>query len=142
MSGSTRILSWQQLVLEADPNWARGKTQPWIYQFSNGRLFYSPVDPYAPYPDDGLYLNGGFLMLDELAGYPDSDAGLMPGAIWSNNLWVMGIPGGTPYPGAPPLFFPGVTASQLLLAGAANLPLESGAPGLIYINGGFICVSL
>lgn len=36
---ATRILSWAQQVKEADPNWQRGLTHPWIYQFSNGRKF-------------------------------------------------------------------------------------------------------
>ena len=36
----TRILSWQQTVLEADPGYQRLSLQPWCYEFSNGRKFY------------------------------------------------------------------------------------------------------
>ena len=51
----TRILSWQQQVLEADPNWQRLALQPWVYEFSNGRLFV-----------DSLPLYGTFDIVDEL----------------------------------------------------------------------------
>jgi len=51
----TRILSWQQTVLEADPAYQRLSLQPWCYEFSNGRLF---VDP--------LPLYGTFDIVDEL----------------------------------------------------------------------------
>ena len=39
----TRIISWQQVVTEADPNYWPAKNQPWIYEMSNGRLFYQPL---------------------------------------------------------------------------------------------------
>jgi hypothetical protein len=35
----TRIISWRQLVLEAEPGWTRASVQPVVYEFSNGRLF-------------------------------------------------------------------------------------------------------
>jgi hypothetical protein len=35
----TRILSWQQAVIEADPNWSRLNQRPTEYVFSNGRQF-------------------------------------------------------------------------------------------------------
>lgn len=35
----TRIISWQQLVQDADPDWQRLKMRPWVYEFSNGRRF-------------------------------------------------------------------------------------------------------
>lgn len=37
--GPTRILSWQQQVVNADPRWQYGLYHPWTYQFSNGRRF-------------------------------------------------------------------------------------------------------
>ena len=42
----TRILSWQQMVIDADPNWTRLSLQPWIYEFSNGRLFVESLPVY------------------------------------------------------------------------------------------------
>ena len=44
---STRLISYQQVVTEADPAFYRDRLRPWIYQFSNGRLFYQIPDPYA-----------------------------------------------------------------------------------------------
>lgn len=67
----TRILSWMQLCLEADPNYQRGLTQPWLYEMSNGRLFYQPNPLYAGY--------GDFLQFD-LPGAPvmELDEGVGP----------------------------------------------------------------
>lgn len=45
----TRILSWQQEVEVADPEWLTGLKKPWIFEFSNGRLFYqNPLYYTAP----------------------------------------------------------------------------------------------
>lgn len=35
----TRIISWAQRVMEADPNWNTGMFRPWWYEFSNARRF-------------------------------------------------------------------------------------------------------
>jgi hypothetical protein len=43
---STRILSFEQLCLEADPDMVRKSRTPWIYEFSNGRLFNREANPY------------------------------------------------------------------------------------------------
>lgn len=43
----TRILSWQQQVQEADPNWLRDSLRPVIYQFSNGRRFVRDPNTYV-----------------------------------------------------------------------------------------------
>lgn len=48
----TRILSWQQEVLYADPDWNQNYRNPWIYEFSNGRLFYT-TGPGNPGQYDG-----------------------------------------------------------------------------------------
>jgi predicted DNA-binding transcriptional regulator AlpA len=39
---ATRYISWQQLCQETDPDFFIGLTRPWIYEFSNGRLFVKP----------------------------------------------------------------------------------------------------
>lgn len=139
----TRILSWQQLVQEADPDFQRARLQPWVYSFSNGRLFYAPVPLYNFVFDSGLILDGGFLVLESTVGWPTSTAGLQPGQMWSNGGFVSAIPGLTPQPGAPPLFLSAAVASQLLIAGAGNLPLTSPASGStqLWLNGGFVCVA-
>lgn len=43
----TRIISWQQQVQEADPNWQRDRLRPVIYKFSNGRSFVNTPNPYT-----------------------------------------------------------------------------------------------
>jgi hypothetical protein len=43
----SRILSWAQMVAEADPGFRRLSNQPWGYEFSNGRRFYDPVPLYG-----------------------------------------------------------------------------------------------
>lgn len=45
----TRILSWSQMVREADPNYDRANRSPWVYQFSNGRRFYQTNPVYTPF---------------------------------------------------------------------------------------------
>lgn len=39
--------SWRQRVLEADPDFLRLSLRPVVYEFSNGRKFLQPADPYA-----------------------------------------------------------------------------------------------
>lgn len=41
----TTIISFRQLVLEADPNWEKESLRPVVYEFSNGRKFVD--DPYV-----------------------------------------------------------------------------------------------
>jgi len=140
-----RLLSWQQLVLEADPNWQRDNLQPWIYEFSNRRLFYATIPMYGPPTSGGLINDGGFLMLaGETFGYPDSDAGLPPGSFYSNGLFVSLTPGAKPSPpSTPPLLFPGLSASGLLTFGPGTIVNSSAVPGStqLFLNGGFVCVA-
>ena len=139
----TRILSFQQWVLDADPFWQRDKTRPWVYEFSNGRLFYLNPNVYAPAPSIGLANDGGVLMLLDATGYPTSFAGLLPGDLWNNGMTI-GVAGvTTPNPAAPPLFFPGVSAASLLAIGGANLPLSFAglATNQLWNNGGTVSVA-
>lgn len=43
----TRIISFQQVVLDADPDWQQKRIRPWIYEMSNGRLFYKDPNVYT-----------------------------------------------------------------------------------------------
>lgn len=45
----TRLISWQQIVLEADDDWYARKLRPLQYRFSNGRTFYASNPAYPPY---------------------------------------------------------------------------------------------
>lgn len=101
-----------------------------------------------------LYDNGGVLTVLAAAGYPTSSTGLPAGALWNNGVpnspfdvladGPIGIvPGIVPNPLAPLVFFPGITAAQLLALGGGNLPLSSGVPGSgsLWNNGGEVGVS-
>lgn len=43
----SRTLSWQQLVQESDPDWARKYQRPIAYEFSNGKTFVDRPDRYT-----------------------------------------------------------------------------------------------
>lgn len=43
----TRILSWLQQVIEADPNFRRDSLRPVVYEFSNGRKFVDDPNVYT-----------------------------------------------------------------------------------------------
>jgi hypothetical protein len=123
---SPRILSWQQLVLEADPNWQRDNLQPWIYEFSNRRLFYATIPMYGVPADTGLFNDNGVVGLEPSAAilFPDSPVGLAPGTFWNNGLTIGITPGLHPIPSAPQLFFSSMTATTLILSQSANIPIS------------------
>lgn len=144
----TRILSWQQLVLENDPDWIRQSLNPVVWEFSNGRRFVDPAQVYAPLPSTGLINDGGLLILDPAftVGWSTSDAGLPPGSLWANggNGGVITVvPGGSPQPGSAPMFFGQVTSDQVLLFGANSFPLSGPTAGTLQLwnNGGVICIA-
>lgn len=93
-----------------------------------------------------LYNNGGVLTVMAAAGYPTGSA--VPGAVYSNGApgddgSVGVVPGMMPNPSAPAVFFPPITAAELLSLGGGNLPLSGGTPGSgqLWNNGGEIAVS-
>jgi hypothetical protein len=57
---STRLISWQQLVTEADPDFSREANRPWIYRFSNERRFRRPANIYADYALVDVYMTDDF----------------------------------------------------------------------------------
>lgn len=60
----TRLISFLQEVRSADPNFQQGLIRPWIYQFSNGRLFYRDPNVYA-LPAGFLKDDAGNFIYDE-----------------------------------------------------------------------------
>jgi len=44
---TSRTLSWEQMVLEADPDYQRLNQRPVAYIFSNGRVFVARPDIYT-----------------------------------------------------------------------------------------------
>lgn len=139
----TRLLNWQQLVLEQEPDWGPRHRRPWIYEFPNRERFAARDPLYAPYPDSGLINDGGVVQLVDASGFPLDPGGLNAGALWTNGGIVVVVPGGHTQPGTAPLLFTGLTASQLLRNGGANLPTSP--TGLsadrVWNNGGLVCVS-
>ncbi len=65
------------------------------------------------------------------------------GLIWSNGALVTVVPGITPNPSAPPVFFGVVTAAALLALGGGNLPLTNPGAGSLQLwnNGGVVAVA-
>ncbi len=42
-----RTISWQQIVVDEDPDWLRKKLRPIRYEFSNGKRFVARPDEYT-----------------------------------------------------------------------------------------------
>lgn len=68
----TRILSWLQLCLESDPSFRRLSQRPWIYEFSNGRLF---VESLPLYGSTGITDDFGNAITDDFGTQIQSDTG-------------------------------------------------------------------
>lgn len=91
-----------------------------------------------------LWNDGGVLaVLNALAEFPTSAAGLPGGSIWSNDGSVSVVPGGTPPAGfIAPLFFGFITAPFLLELGGAGLPTTNpGYLNQLWNNGGTVSIS-
>lgn len=98
--------------------------------------------PYNPITAD-LDNDGGFLVFVDGSSYPQDPTGLPAGAIWSNGRFVACVPGLTPDPSAPPVYFGQIVARNLVLLGGGNLPLTPPTPGSLQLwnNAGFVCVA-
>lgn len=68
----TRILSWEQMCLEADPNFRQRSLRPWIYEFSNGRLFVESLPVYGSF---GITDDFGTGIRDDSGTQIQSDSG-------------------------------------------------------------------
>lgn len=86
--------------------------------------------------------DGGVLQMTGPLGYPSSPAGLAAGAVWYNGGTVSVVPGVTPNPAAPPVYFGVVTASELFSLGGGDLPLSDPVnANQLWNNGGLISIS-
>lgn len=94
-------------------------------------------------PDTGLGDDGGVLAVVDVT-WPTTPGGA-PGSVWNNGGVVSVIPGITPDPSAPPIYFGGISSLQLLLIGGGNLPLSPPIPPSgtlqLYNNGGVVCIA-
>lgn len=68
----TRILSWLQMCLEADPSFHQLSLRPWVYEFSNGRLFIEALPVYGSY---GIVDDFGTAITDDSGTQIQSDQG-------------------------------------------------------------------
>lgn len=93
-------------------------------------------------PSITFWNDGGLLVLLALSGYPTSPSGLLAGAVWSNGLAVAVVPGITPDPTAPPVYFGEISAAELAVLGGGNLPTSDPANiRQLWNNGGQIAIS-
>lgn len=68
----TRILSWEQMCIEADPDFLRLSLRPWVYEFSNGRLF---IEANPVYGSQGITDDFGTGITDDFGTQIQSDGG-------------------------------------------------------------------
>lgn len=98
-----------------------------------------------------LYNAGGVLITNDPL-WPLDPSGLPPGALWSNAGSATGpgaqgvvtvVPGITPDPTAPAVYFGQITSSELLALGGGNLPLTPGPTGSkqLWNNNSFVGIS-
>lgn len=122
---STRILSFRQMVLEADPNWLRQSLQPWAYQYSNNRLFIDPSPLYSFGSFGTLSIVANVLHITANPNWPTSALTLAPGDVWSNGGIVTIVGPFTPNPLAARLLYAQTNGFQLLQTTGADLPTSS-----------------
>lgn len=67
----TRILSWLQMCLEADPSFQRLSLRPWVYEMSNGRLFIESIPVYG---STGITDDFGTAITDDFGTQIQSDS--------------------------------------------------------------------
>jgi hypothetical protein len=98
----------------------------------------------TPIPPTTLLSNdGGWLIVSNAAGWPSSSVALPAGALWSNGALATVVPGVTPDPSAPGVFFGSITAAALLALGGGNLPLSNPGPGSgqLWNQGGVVAIA-
>lgn len=106
--------------------------------------------PYPPSPgfgtpitaNIGTLINNGGVVNTVATIFPITSMDLPAGAVWSNGGEVDIVPGATPNPLAPAVFFDQITTLGLLALGGGNLPLtDPQTVGALWNNGGVLNVS-
>ena len=91
LPANTRILSWLQLVQEADPNYRQMSNRPMAYVFSNGRMFYDPVPLYGtPFITDDFGTN----IVDDYGTKIQADTGYVAQGTGTGTSTTTGFPFG------------------------------------------------
>lgn len=109
--------------------------------YSNGALAF-PFQYTMSFVEVAFINDGGILQLTAPFDYPLTSTGLAAGSVWFNGGAVSVVPGITPNPSAPPVYFAGLTPSSLLALGGGNFPLTDPVnAGQLWSNGGLITIS-
>jgi hypothetical protein len=109
------------IIIGPDPYPVEDPRPGWAAQQGQGSVTY--LYPVGPPAQTLLYNDGGVLALTEPSNWPTSSGA--PGALYDlGGVVAISLPT-TPNPLAPPVFFPGITATALLALGGANLPIVS-----------------
>lgn len=110
--------------------------------YANGAIAF-PFQYKLSFVTDSFINDGGVLYLPIALTYPISPSGLSAGAVWWNGGVISVIPGHTPNPSAPPLYFQYTFPAQLLALGGGDLPLSNPGPGSgqLWNNGGVISIA-
>jgi len=92
---------------------------------------------------DSFVNDGGVLYLPYALTYPTSSVGLAAGSVWWNGGVISVVPGVTPNPSAPAVYFQYTFPAQLLSLGGGNLPLSNPGPGTgqLWNNGGVVSIA-
>lgn len=89
-----------------------------------------------------LVNNGQVLQMTAPVDYPSSPGGLAAGSVWYNGGTVGVVPGATPDPTAPPVYFGVITADELLALGGGNLPTTDPLVlNQLWNDGGVVAIS-
>ena len=87
------------------------------------------------------FVNDGGVLTTDIGIFPDSDAGLAPGDVWSNNGVLNYVPGFIPATTPTVFIFGQTTAMQLLAAGVSGIPTVPAYVGQFYLVGQEIWVA-
>jgi len=92
---------------------------------------------------NGLDNNDGVLYTLVPGIFPSGATANTPGEVYSNGGELAVVPGITPNPTAPPVYFGSITAFQLQALGGGNLPLTQPTVGSnqLWNNGGVIAIA-
>ena len=109
--------------------------------YENGALQF-PFEYQLQFNIVKFFNDGGVLTMPFAFTYPTSPVGLAPGAVYWNGGLISVVPGVTPNPSAPPLYFDTTFPLELLALGGGNLPLTPPATGTGQLWNNFGAISI
>jgi hypothetical protein len=96
-----------------------------------------------PFNSAGFSITSNGEYVSTVSGYPSAPTGLAAGAVWNDGQAVGIIPGITPNPSAPAVYFGSITPAVLLALGGGNLPLTNPGVGTkqLWNDGGLVAIA-